>query len=153
MRKRTIRKVWLKVNPIEHALLKHSLMPKDETDKLALRDLASLDAIVHGHGGMQEWSDINVSNNICQTLAEMGYGPEALETTKAVEVALIDTARRFEKTTRMGLTGPALKVIRDMLEYHDLQRQSVTRATYEKAINLVIAHTKSGHAIDVAELI
>ena len=116
-----------------------------------MRELASLDALAKGQGGLSEWQDINAANNLCQTMAEMGIGPEALPTTEAVEQALIDSARRFEKTGRMGLTGPGIQVIRDMLEYHDLQRQSVPRSTYENAIRLVTAHIKSGHSVQAIE--
>jgi len=83
----------------------------------------------------------------------MGIGPEALDTTRDVEQALIDAAGRFERTGKMGLTGPAIKAMRDMLEYHDLQRQSVPRSKYEEAIRLVTAQVKSGHTKKVSEFL
>jgi hypothetical protein len=147
------RKVWALINPVEHAIRGACITPQQELDKLRLRELASLDALVHGQGGLGEWQDINAANNLCQVMAEMGIGPEALETTRDVEQALIDAAGRFERTGRMGLTGPAIKAMRDMLEYHDLQRQSVPRSQYEAAIRLVTAQIKSGHTKKVKELI
>jgi hypothetical protein len=147
------RKVWALINPVEHAIRGACITPQQELDKLRLRELASLDALVHGQGGLGEWQDINAANNLCQVMAEMGIGPEALETTRDVEQALIDAAGRFERTGRMGLTGPAIKAMRDMLEYHDLQRQSVPRSKYEEAIRLVTAQIKSGHTKKVSELI
>lgn len=153
MRKRTIRKKWALINTIDHAIKGACLTSRADLDKLLLRELASLDALVHGSGGLGEWQDINAANNLCQCLAEMGVGPEAIPTTQAVEQALIETAQRFERTGRMGLTGPAITAMRDMLEYHDLQRQSVPRSQYEEAIRLVTAQIKSGHTKNVKELI
>ena len=151
MRKRTIRKKWALIDPIQYAIRGACITTRAELDKLLLRELAALDALVKGHGTLADWQDINAANNLCQTMAEMGVGPEALPTTKAVEEALIDAARRFERTRKMGLTGTGIQAIRDMLEYHDLQRQSVSRSTYENAIRLVTAHIKSGHSVKAIE--
>lgn len=153
MRKRTVRKVWSLINPIQHAIEGAAITPQAELSKLLLRELASLESIVHGHGGLQEWHDINTANNLCQCLAEMGIGPEALETAKLVEQELIEMARRLRNTGRMGMSGPGIQAVRDMLEYHHLQRSSIARSKYEEAIRLVTAQTKSGHVKDVEEML
>jgi hypothetical protein len=60
----------------------------------------------------------------------------------------------FERSVkRMAFSGPGIQAIRDMLEYHHLQRSSVARSQYEKAIRLVTAHATSGHTKKVRELI
>ena len=151
MRKKTKRKHWQLIDTIQYAVRGACITTRAELDKLLLRELAALDALVKGHGTLADWQDVNAANNLCQTMAEMGIGPEALPTTKAVEEALIDAARRFERTGKVGLTGTGIQAIRDMLEYHDLQRQSVPRSTYENAIRLVTAHIKSGHSVQAIE--
>lgn len=153
MRKRTVRKKWALVDPISYAIQGAAITPRQELDKLQLRELAALDTLIRGQGGLCEWHDINAANNLCQTMSRMGIGPEALQVCEEVETHLIEAAKRFESTRRMGLTGPAIKAIRDMLEYHDLQRASVSRSQYEQAIRLVTAHINSGHTKHVKELI
>lgn len=80
------------------------------------------------------------------TLAGQGVGPEALEAAQKAEAALIDAAARFQNTGKMGFTGPAIQAIRDVIEFHDLQRSSISRSEYEKAIQLTLARIRSGYA-------
>lgn len=133
-RKRTVRRVWKMVNPIAHAIQGAAITPRSELDKLLARELASLDDLTHGRGGLQQWNDMAHVVNLCESLALNGVGPEALEACSLAQEGLIDAARRFQKTQRMGLTGVAIQALRDVIEYHDLQRSSISRSQYEKTI-------------------
>jgi hypothetical protein len=145
-RKRTVRRVWALVNPIQYAMAGASITPRKDMDALLLREIAALDAITHGRGGLKEWHDLCAVNNLTQTLAQQGVGPEALEPAHKAETALIDAAARFQRTGRMGFTGEGLQAIRDVIEWHDLQRSSIPRSQYESAIRLTVARVKSGYA-------
>lgn len=145
-RKKCKRKVWALVNPIEFAVSGAAIAPRKDLDQLLLREIGALDAIVKGHGGLKEWQDLAALNNLTMTLAGQGVGPEALEAAQKAEAALIDAAARFQKTARMGFTGPAIQAIRDVIEFHDLQRSSISRAEYERAIQLTLARIRSGYA-------
>lgn len=145
-RKRCIRKVWAKVNPIEHAINGAAVTPRKVLDSLLARELASLDAFTRGKASMREWSDMVNVNNLTMTLASMDVGREALPDAHKAEAGLIEAARRFQETGRMGLTGPAIQALRDVIEWHDLQRSSIPRSRYEEAIRLTRARIKSGHA-------
>lgn len=134
MRKRCNRKVWTKVNPIQHAIEGAALTPQHLLDQLRMRELAAVDAFAKGGAGLQEWKDLTAMLNVCETMAKDGVGPEALPTCQDAEAHLIDAARRFERTGKMGTTGPGIQAFRSLYEYHDLQRQSVSRAQYEQAI-------------------
>lgn len=147
MKKRTIRKVWrTDVNPILYAMQGASITPRDSLDKLRARELSSLEAITKGSGGLAEWNDLVNANNLAEQLALMGVGkPEVLPVVLDCQQHLIESAERYQRTGKMGLTGPALSALRDMLEWHDLQRSSVARSVYEEAIRKVTAKIKSGH--------
>lgn len=145
-RKKCRRKVWALVNPIEFAVSGAAIAPRKDLDQLLLREIGALDAIVKGHGGLKEWQDLAALNNLTMTLAGQGVGPEALEAAHKAEAALIDAAARFQKTGKMGFTGPAIQAIRDVIEFHDLQRSSISRAEYERAIQLTLARIRSGYA-------
>jgi hypothetical protein len=47
---------------------------------------------------------------------------------------MIAAAERYEKTRKMGLSGAGIQAVRDVYEYHDLQRTSIARSTYEQMI-------------------
>lgn len=154
MRKQTKRRKWgLLANPVGFVIENVTVAADKDLNKLRLLELTSLESMTKGHGTKHEWKTLNEVNNICQTMSEMGIGPEALPTVKLVEQHLIDAAARWKRTGKMGLTGPGIQAIKDMLEYHDLQRQSVPRKQYEEAIRLTLAHAKCGHAQKVEDLI
>lgn len=154
MRKRCIRKKWALVDPIAHAIEGASITAPDKLDKLLLRELASLDALAHGKGGLQEWSDMSAVLNLAETMARQGVGIEALPACADAESALIEAATRFQATRRMGLSGRGIQALRDVIEYHHLQRQSISRSEYDRHIQLMTAHVKSGHVtVDLNESI
>ena len=144
-RKRCIRKVWQKVNPVEYAIQGASITPRSALDQLLITELASLDAFTHGTATIADWQALVSMNNVCQCLASLNVGREAMPDCHKAEEGLIDAARRFQETGRMGLTGPAIQALRDVIEWHDLQRSSIPRKQYEEAIRLTVARIKSGY--------
>lgn len=111
-----------------------------------MRELASLEALTHGQGALQEWHDMATVNNVAQTLACMGVGREVMPHCHLAEDALIEAAHRYQKTGKFGLTGQGIQALRDVIGYHDLQRASISRAEYERALKLTTARIASGHA-------
>jgi hypothetical protein len=151
-RKRCVRKVWALINPVEHAISGACITKRGDLNTLLSRELSSLDALATGRARMGEWSDMVNVNNLTQTLGGMGVGREAMPDAHKAEAGLIEAAERYQRTGRMGLSGPTLQALRDVIEWHDLQRSSIPRNQYEAAIKLTAARIKSGHAtIDLAK--
>lgn len=61
------------------------------------------------------------------------------------QAGLSDAHDRFKATGRMGLSGPAIQAMRDLAEYHDLQRQSISRGEYERWIRKTADRIRSAH--------
>lgn len=142
------------MNPIQMAIEGAAITPRHDLDRLLARELGSLDDFTHGRASLQQWHDLATVVNLCETLAHEGVGPEALESCGKAQDALIDAAKRFTKTQKMGLTGPGIQALRDVIEYHDLQRSSISRSQYERAINLTVSRVKSGYAtVDIGNLL
>ena len=149
-----IRKVWpTNIDIVQYAIDGASVTKQEMLDKLLLRELGALDAFTRGMATMQEWKDLVSVNNVTQTLGGIGVGSEALKDCQAAEAGLIEAAARFERTGKMGLSGPAIQALRNVVEWHDAQRSSIARSQYEEAIRLTTARVKSGHAtIDIEKL-
>jgi hypothetical protein len=146
MKKRCARKIWALVNPIEFAIQGASITPRQMLDQLQLRELSTIEAFARGAAGLQEWHDMAAVNNLTQTLASLHIGAEALPDCHKAEAALIEAAARYQATGRMGLSGPGLQALREVIGWHDAQRSSIARSRYERAIKLTHARTRSGHA-------
>jgi len=145
-RKRTRRTVRPLINPILHAMEGAAITPEPLLDKLRVRELTALEAFRTGCATKQEWMDMADMLNICETLAQDGIGPEALDSCELAQQALADAhARYFGKHGSLTLTGPELQALRDAYEYADLQRQSISRARYELAIRKTANRIRSAH--------
>jgi hypothetical protein len=134
MRKRTVRKHYALVNPIEYAIEGAAITQDTDLNKLRMIELQAIEAFRTGQAGLQEWHEINSMMNLAETMAKGGIGVEVESICMQAQDHLIDSAKRYERIGRMGATGPALQCWQDLYEYHDLQRQSVARSVYEEMI-------------------
>lgn len=134
MRKSTKRKMWKLIDPVRHAILGAGITQDHLLDKLRLTELAALDAMTKGFGTVQDWQELVDMMNISEVMAMEGIGPEALPHCKQAQDALERAALRYQETLRMGLSGEGIKALREVFEYHDLQRKSISRSLYEKMI-------------------
>lgn len=154
MRKRTKRKVWALVNPIQHAIEGAAITPDTYLDKLRIIELAALEAFRTGKATLREWQDINAMNNVAETMARAGIGVEVLSICMQAQDHLIESAKRFERIGKMGASGPALQCWRDLYDYHDLQRISVSRGEYETMIRKTTdrVRSKAPEVIDIQDV-
>lgn len=152
-RKKCRRKVYALVNPITFAIEGACMTPDSYLNQLRMRELAAIESFRTGKATTQEWADLTGMMNLCENMAKAGIGAEAIPTLDEAHKHLIDAAKRYESTKRMGLTGPGLQCMRDVYEYHDLQRQSVPRSVYEKHIAETTnrIRSKSPEVTDVLE--
>lgn len=135
MKKRCNRKIWsTAINPIAHAIAGAAIVDKDALNKLRLGELAALESMSKGTGEIQDWKTLVDMMNIAETMGKSGIGPEILPYCANAQQGLQEAARRFEKTGKMGLSGPTIQALREVYEYHDLQRTSISRSTYEQMI-------------------
>ena len=134
MRKQTKRKFWKLIDPIRHAILGAGITQDHLLDKLRLTELTALDAMIKGMGTIADWQELTDMMNISEVMAMEGIGPEALPYCKQAQDALEQAALRYQRTMSMGLSGTGISALREVFEYHDLQRRSIPRSVYEKMI-------------------
>ena len=142
-KKRCIRKVYAKINPIHYVMESIKPVNQASVDKLLTRELSSLEAMAKGSGTLQEWTDLNDVLSLCETMARNGIGNEALDACKTLQADLIAAAKRYEQTKRMGMTATGIQAARDVIEYHNLQRTSITLIEYEKQIKITTQRRNS----------
>jgi hypothetical protein len=94
---------------------------------------------------------INDMANLCEVMSKSGIGPEALEAAERAHEYLLEAYHRYNKTQRMGTSGLGLVAFRDCYEYHDLQRQSISRSVYEQMLTRTMNQIRS-KSPDVLEL-
>lgn len=134
MRKQCRRKIYQLIDPIAHAIAGAAITTDDCLDQLKDKEAAAIEAMRLGKATVYTWQELVDMNNICQVMARNGIGPEALVDCMIAEMELKQATKRFEATGRMLLTGPGLRAIQEVSEWHQLQRTSISRSEYERMI-------------------
>jgi hypothetical protein len=145
MRKRCIRKHWNKVDPIALAIAGATITPEADLDKLRMRELAALEAFAKGVATPHDFRDLCDLLNLAETMGQMGIGPEVLPVCALAEAGMLEAKDRYEESGRLVFTGTALKAMRDVYEFHDLQRTAVDRSAYERAITKTRNRIRGAH--------
>ena len=139
------RKIWDKVNPIEYAIAGAAITAEDKLDKLRLSELSAIESMVKGNGTVGDWKVLVDMLNISETMGSNGIGIEVLEVCKVVQKEMEVAAKRYETTSKMGLTGTGIRYIKELYALHDLQRQSISRAEYERMIEKTCNYLRSNN--------
>jgi hypothetical protein len=137
---------------VAHAIAGAAVSDEKSLDKLRLCELSAIDAMTKGMGTTEDWRWLADVVNIAETMGKHGIGPEVLPYCQEVQKALLEAAERYQKTGKMGLSGVGITKVRELWEYHDLQRTSVARSEYEKMIRKTANHIKS-KGKDVVEIV
>jgi len=145
MRKRCKRKIWDKVNPIEHAIIGAAITTEDKLDRLRMGELSAIESMVKGNASTGDWRVLVDMLNIAETMGTNGIGIEVLPVCEIVQKEMEDAAHRYEKTRKMGLSGTGIRYIKELYALHDLQRQSISRSEFERMIDKTINYIKSNN--------
>jgi len=132
MRKRTRRKVYPLLNPIAHAIEGACITTQEDLDKLRQRELKSLESFRSGQATLTDWQNIKAMLNVAESMSRDGVGTEVLAVCVQAQEHLVQSAMRYQRIGKIGASGPALVCWRDLYEYYDLQRQSISRGEYER---------------------
>ena len=145
-RQRRSKRYVLHITPLETAIRNAATAPKQSRDLLATADLSTLETITRGKGRLSDFRYLVDISNLVEVLARdfrIG-GEEVLAAVKEAEAAFLSCARRIEERGKIGFSGPELQAVREMLEWHQAQREAASRGVYLAAIKLLGARVKGG---------
>ena len=99
--------------------------PKPQRDVVMARFLTALDAMARGdHPGEAEWRDLSDAINTVETLA-LHIDPPKLVAAEVMPLvndaiaAMVGAAKRFKAGQRMGVDGPGLQALREVVAVYD----------------------------------
>ncbi|MGJ7611135.1 MULTISPECIES: hypothetical protein [unclassified Variovorax] len=145
-RKMCRRKVWGKGDAVSVAIAGARVIDDVRLAQLRQIERNALEAFQFGRAEWKDWGVITGVAQAARVLVEFGVGPEVLPAINAVERFLEAAQARHATTGRIGATGPDLQVVRDLYEYHDLQRTSIDLATYQRAVEKAINRARNATA-------
>lgn len=145
-RKRCKRRVYeLNSNIVGRVLSGVALISEKNLNRIRLLELSQIEALATDKGTWQDIAGVRDMANLAETFADHGVGPEALPACEAAQEAILAIIARFERWQKVQATPAEIRALRDVFEYHDLQRQAVSVAQYEKLLRVTIARLATGH--------
>lgn len=153
-RKRCVRRVWKKIDTLSFVLEGIKPTSGAKLDKLRTLELSALEAFRMGQASIYDWQHLTDMMNVAENMAMNGVGAEVLPYCEEAGKHLVEAAKRYKKTQKLGFTGPAIQALRELYEYHDLQRTSVPLIDYEHFIKDTISriNSKAPEVLDVLEV-
>lgn len=145
MKKQCRRKIWAKINPIEHAITGAMVASEEKLNKLRLHELSAIDSMVKGVGTVQDWMTLVHVLNVSETMGHNGIGIEVLPLCALVQLEMEAAAKRYGATKKMGLSGSGIKYLKELCALHDLQRQSISCSEFERMIDKSNNNVRSNH--------
>lgn len=134
MRKQCRRKVYNLINPVTHAIAGACITPDSVLVPVRAMELSALEEFRKGNATIEDWKILADILNVAETMAQNGIGVEVAEVCERATEAL-DRARTRHKTHgRIGRAAGEYEILRELYEFHDLQRKSISRSEYEKQI-------------------
>ena len=145
MRKRTKRKMWNLIDPIQHGIVGASITPRETLDKLRFLEYSALDSMTKGSGTVSDWRTLVDVLNLSEVMAKAGIGPEVLPVCEKAQDALHKAALRYQATMKMGFDGVGIQAVRELIQYADLQQGSISRSEFEKYVKKTRDYIRSNN--------
>lgn len=117
------------------AMSRMCVTPDELLERLRVRELSSIDAMARGLGTLQDVYDLFALNARAMQMGRDRVGPEVLPWCRLCEVYLAGAHRLLQVLDTVGLSAAGLHCLREVYAFHDLQRVSVSRAEYERALD------------------
>jgi hypothetical protein len=143
MRKNCKRKHWPLVNTILHASEGAAVIEDKQLLTLRNRELSAIYQFETHTATLQEFSDMCAMLGVAETMAKEGIGAEVLPACELAQAALIKLKTRFEKWHKFDAQKSEVQALRELYEWHDLQRKSVSRSEYDRMIKLATNRMKN----------
>ena len=120
-----------------HAIAGASISDEESLNTLRATENGSMAAFRSGSATKQDWNNINAVVRLAESMAAANIGPEVMVPAKIAEMHLLDAQDRFNRLGKMGSTALGLQSFQEIIEWHELQRTSVSRSVYERHIKRV----------------
>lgn len=135
----------INTNIINYVVESASKIRFEDFDRLRIMELGQIESLATGVGTLADLKGLSECLNLCETMADLNIGPEAKPACAAAQEAILSIMRRFERWKKVEATPSELQTLREVYAYHDLQRQSISRGQYEKAITTTANRIRSKH--------
>jgi hypothetical protein len=125
----------------------HITLAQDQQRDIGIAYRTSLQAMLRGQGTEQTWSTVACMLNLALILTEQGVLPQALDTIKQAQDAIVRSRARAEKFNSWAFDGEGIRAVLTAANYHDEQLEVAKRSQVVHAIKEVHRRVEIGEAV------
>jgi hypothetical protein len=144
MKKKTHRKYTSKQHPVQLAIECASIITPQRNNEYRKRERSMLDRMAQGAFDDDTWHEALYMVNQSELMACVGIGPEVLEPVRRAQVSLARMRARRTPDCAWRADPGEVYELREVQEYHDLQRQSIPYGQYREFIKKTVNKTRTG---------
>lgn len=120
--------------------------PEGLLERQRMVELQAIEAFAKGYATPDDFRVVADMLNVAETMCYAGIGrDEVLPVCETCQEQLIAAKERHDQGKTLGLSALGLKAIRDLAEYHHLQRTAIDWQTYAKMIERTGNLIRSAH--------
>lgn len=127
-------------------------LPLDEgqTLDLVLYANEAIALLAQGKANDSDLHSLACLSNVSLLFAERGLGCEYVDDVKAGQQAIVSMFQRFERTGRVGASGPELQAVRVLVQIHEAQLEAKpTRGEMLDVLAAIRARQQEGETISL----
>lgn len=144
MKKKTKRKYRSLTHPVEVAIERAALITTKRNNEYRNKELAAINRMARGPFDDDTWHVVLYVANQAELMGYGGVGHEVIEPARRAQIALARMrARRTPDGVWRAEPGEVFD-LRELQEYHDLQRQSVPYGQYLEFVRRTLNKMRTG---------
>lgn len=101
-------------------------MPDEDVRDILIHARVAFDQLLRGKATAEELLALGFASNATLLFAEAGFGRECVASIRRAQEALLRAHDRMRSSGRIGLDGPGITALREMLDVYEQQLEAAT---------------------------
>jgi len=140
-------------NPVLMAIENASVISPKRNAEYKNAELKAIGNMARGEFGNDEWVLMVDITNMAEMMARMGIGHEVIPVAAEAQVVLAKVRKEFADNNVWRIPQSEVFALRELQEYHDLQRQSIHYGQYLQIAKKIRNLVRGGHMTTYADIL
>ena len=140
-------------NPVLVAMTNAAPITDERNEAWRREENDAMDAMALRRGNNIHWSRLVRMANVAEVMAKAGIGIEVVPVAAEAQVVLAQVHERCRATGRWEMDMDEIHVMRELSEYHNLQRTAIPYGQFMQCFNRVVNIQKTGRVSTPKEIL
>ncbi len=140
-------------NPVLVAMANAAPITDERNNAWLREENEAMDAMALRRGSNLHWNRLVRMANVSEVMAKTGIGVEVIPVAAEAQVVLAQVHERCKPTGKWEMSMDEIHVMRELSEYHNLQRTAVPYGQFMQCFNRVVNTQKTGRVSTPKEIL